>query len=127
MELEVYSEDFTVCKPVTVSDVDLTKGFYFLCRTADELSLVCPTDDVPDDVSDREDGWGCFRISGQLDFSLIGIIYRISGILADKGIGIFVVSTFDTDYVLVKKENLESAIDALKDGGYSIVRTKMKK
>ena len=83
-----------------------------------ERSLVCPTDRVPVATLAREDGWRAFRIEGQLDFSLVGILARISSILAAEEIGIFAVSTFDTDYILVKAENLDRALSALARAGY---------
>ncbi len=66
----------------------------------------------------REDGWRAFRIEGVLDFSLTGILSAISGILAENGIGIFAVSTYNTDYILVKAENLVKALDVLREAGY---------
>ncbi len=90
----------------------------FFARTEDENSLVCPTASVPSEgVLEREDGWLAFRICGQLDFSLIGILSRVSAALADAGVGIFAVSTYDTDYVLFKKEKLNAVRAALSELG----------
>lgn len=122
MELKVMPHDLTVCKVRAVENIDLSKSFYFIGRTDEELSLVCKTEDTPADTTDRDDGWKGFRIQGILDFSLIGILSRLSGILADNGIGIFAVSTYNTDYILVKKENFERAMSVLASAGYSIVR-----
>lgn len=69
---------------------------------------------------ERDDGWKAFRIQGVLDFSLIGILSRISAILAENKIGIFAVSTYNTDYILVKKENYQRALKALETQGYRI-------
>lgn len=86
----------------------------FFARTDAELSLVCPTASVPAAlVTAREDGWRAFRICGQLDFSLIGILSRVSTALAEAGVGIFAVSTYDTDYVLFKKEKLSAVRETL--------------
>jgi len=71
-------------------------------------------------VSAREDGWKGFRIEGILDFSLIGILSKISAILADNKIGIFAVSTYNTDYILVKEGDLERAAQALSKAGYVV-------
>jgi len=120
MELELLDLDFSVCKLADVSDVDLSKQFFFASRTDSEISLVCPTADAPASAISVNDGWKCFRICGTLDFSLIGILSELSTILAEARIGIFAVSTYDTDYILIKKENLESAIEALSSKGYSI-------
>ena len=120
MELKKLSYDLTVCKVKSYADIDFDKQFYFLGKTADEVSLVCPTEDTPTKTIEREDGWNGFRIEGVLDFSLIGILAKISAILAEAKIGIFVVSTFNTDYVLVKQENFAKAAQALSDNGYVI-------
>lgn len=72
-------------------------------------------------VAERDDGWKAFRIQGILDFSLIGILSAISGILAENEIGIFAISTFNTDYILTKAENFQRAIDVLSNAGYVIV------
>ena len=76
---------------------------------------------MPSNVTERDDGWKAFRIQGILDFSWIGILSEISGILAENKIGIFAVSTFNTDYILTKKENYEMAIQVLSDAGYKII------
>ena len=73
------------------------------------------------DTTDCDDGWKGFRIQGVLDFSLIGTLSKISGILADNKIGIFAVSTYNTDYILVKKENFERALEVLASEGYIVV------
>ena len=73
---------------------------------------------------ERDDGWKGFRIQGPLDFSLIGILSKISGILADHKIGIFTVSTYNTDYILVKEENFEHALEVLSSEGYTVVYTR---
>ena len=112
--LEPLAAGFSVCKVADYSDIDLTQPFCFTGATDEEYSLVCPEGLVPHNTTEREDGWRGFRIVGKLDFSLIGILARISGILAEEGIGIFAVSTFNTDYIFTKKENFEKALDALK-------------
>ncbi|MGX8715729.1 MAG: ACT domain-containing protein, partial [Lachnospiraceae bacterium] len=82
--------------------------------------LVCPEALVPGNTIERDDGWKGFRIIGQLDFSLIGILARISKILAEAGIGIFAISTYNTDYILTKEENFEKAMKVLKNAGYEV-------
>ena len=111
----------TVCKVREIKGLDLSHDFYFIGRTDEEISLVCKSEDVPEDTTDREDGWRGFRIQGVLDFSLIGILSKLSAILADNGIGIFAVSTYNTDYILVKEENFARAVKALADEGYEFV------
>lgn len=121
IKLEKLDYAFTICKVKSESDIDLSKEFYFIGKTDEEYSLVCITDDTPDDAVEREDGWKGFRIQGVLDFSMIGILSKISAVLADNRIGIFVVSTFNTDYILVKEENFEKAFNVLSSAGYSII------
>ena len=121
MELKTFDYELTVCKVADPSMIDLGKDFYFIGQTDEELSLVCKTEDTPSETIERDDGWKCFRIQGVLDFSLIGILSKISGILADNSIGIFAVSTYNTDYILVKAENYGKAIEALRKEGYTII------
>ena len=121
MELKKLEYDLTVCKVETITDIDLTTDFFFVGKTDDEISLVCKTEDSPVKTTERDDGWKGFRIQGILDFSLIGILSKLSGILAENNIGIFAVSTFNTDYILVKEENFERALSVLSEEGYTIV------
>ncbi len=121
MQLKKMKCDLTVCKLAATTGIDLSKDLYFIGKTDEEISLVCKTEDTPGNTTDRDDGWKGFRIEGVLDFSLIGILSKISGILADNKIGIFAVSTYNTDYILVKKENFEKALRVLGEAGYEIV------
>lgn len=121
MELKRLDHDFSVCKVTDYSGVDMSQEFCFTGRTDEELSLVCVTESVPENTIEREDGWKGFRIQEVLDFSLIGILAKISGILAENKIGIFVISTYNTDYVLVKEENFETAMEVLAQEGYKVV------
>ena len=120
MVLQKLDHDLTVCKVSSVADLDLNRDFFFIGKTDEEVSLVCLTADVPADTTERDDGWRGFRIQGVLDFSLIGILSKISSILAENKIGIFAVSTYNTDYVLVKEENFGKALDVLSEAGYEI-------
>ena len=95
--------------------------FHFIGRTDEELSLVCRTESTPANTIAREDGWRGFRIEGTLDFSLVGILAKLSSVLAENRIGIFAVSTFNTDYILVKQENFDKAMRVLAASGYNIV------
>ena len=121
MNIKPLNRDFTVCKLTDYSQVNLSAEFCFTGRTDEENSLVCLTENTPDNTIEREDGWRAFRIEGVLDFSLIGILAKIAALLADEKIGILVVSTFNTDYVLVKKENEQRALDRLKQEGYTVI------
>ena len=110
----------TVCKSATTADIDLNAGFYFIGRTDEELSLVCRTEDAPDNTTARDDGWRGFRVQGTLDFGLVGILAGLSAVLAESGVGIFAVSTYDTDYILVKAEDWDRAAEALSRAGYAV-------
>ena len=120
MKLKKLDYDLTICKVKSVDDIDLSKEFYFIGKTEGELSLVCITGNTPENVIERDDGWKGFYIQGVLDFSLVGILSKISEVLANNKIGIFAVSTFNTDYILVKKENFERALEVLALEGYTL-------
>ena len=120
MEIKRMDYNFSVCKVADYSLVKLDSEYSFIGKTDEEKSLVCITEDVPSNVTEREDGWMAFRIQGVLDFSMIGMLSEISGILAENKIGIFVISTYNTDYVLTKKENYQRALDVLNRAGYKI-------
>ena len=113
---------FAVCRfdpqearPAWVSEAD----FSSVTRTAEELSIVCRENLVPEDVM-REAGWACLKVEGPLDFSLTGVLASLAGPLAEAGISIFAVSTFDTDYLLVKAHDLEDAAVALRQAGHTV-------
>ncbi len=97
--------------------------FWTIAQTVDELSLVCPTHQAPSvGILEREDHWIAFRVAGTMEFSLTGIVARISQVLADADIGIFVVSTFDTDYILTANQTVGQAIDAWQQSGIHIIQ-----
>lgn len=121
MKLKKLNFDFSVCKVVDFSQVNLNSEFCFIGRTDEEKSLVCITDDVPANVTERDDGWRAFRIEGTLDFSLIGILSKISSLLAEHKIGIFAVSTYNTDYILTKADNFDKALKVLQGAGYEVI------
>ena len=126
MRIEVLEPEFTVCKVTDYSGVDLEGEFVFTGSTDVERSLVCPTTAVPDNTVSREDGWRAFRIVGQLDFSLVGVLSSVTSALAAEGIPVFAVSTFDTDYVLVRSRDLSDAADALRGSGFEVGDTEMR-
>jgi len=121
MQLEILQNSFAVCKISDLSGVDFSRETCFLGKTDAEISLVCDMDAVPENVLAREDGWRAFRISGMLDFSLVGVLAKISAILAEKRIGIFALSTYNTDYILTKEEDFERAMEALAEAGYGVI------
>lgn len=120
MKLSILPERFTVCKLPEGERMPQEK-WCFTGITHRERSLVCPTAIVPAHTLAREDGWRGFYVDeGTLDFSLIGILAEISRVLAQAKVGIFVVSTFDTDYIFVKEQQLDKAILSLSEAGYEI-------
>ena len=121
MDLKRIEGQLTVCKLKSTAAIDMNKDFYFIGKTDEEISLVCRTEDTPEETLERDDGWRAFRIQGTLDFSLIGILSKISSILAENKIGIFAVSTYNTDYILTKEENFDNAIKVLSDAGYMML------
>ena len=120
--LQPLAPRFAICKVPDYSGLDLSVPFCLTGATDEELSLVCPEEHVPENALVRDDGWRAFRIIGQLDFSLTGILAGIAKVLADERIGIFAVSTFNTDYVLTKEENFDRALSALEAAGYTVRR-----
>jgi uncharacterized protein len=95
--------------------------FYSITKTAGELSVVCPSS-LAMDSERSEPGWSCIQLLGPLDLSLVGILADISAVLAEAGISVFALSTFDTDCFLVKAERLDAAQQALQQSGYTFKR-----
>ena len=120
LRMAALGQEFSICKVADYTQIDLESPFVFTGSTDEEKSLVCPKELVPQNTVERDDGWRALRIIGVLDFSLVGILARISTILAENNIGIFAVSTFNTDYIFVKKCNFDKAIKALEDAGFVI-------
>ncbi len=90
-----------------------------ITRTADELSIVCSEESAPNDVRSAR-GWRCFKIEGPIPFETVGVAAAITKALADAKISVFVVSTYDTDYILVRSDSLDSAVSALKTAGFDL-------
>jgi len=118
MELQKLNCEFTVCKINHIGIVDFSREYVFLSKTSDEISLVCESDYTPSDTISAEPGWKALKISGELDFGMVGVISRISSILADAKISIFVISTYNTDYILLKSEVFDGAVAVLLQNGY---------
>jgi hypothetical protein len=95
-------------------------GFYSVTRTSEELTVVC-REALVAAAKTCESGWRCIRVQGVLDFSEIGIMFSISRTLAEASVSVFVISTYDTDYFLVKEKDLARAIDALKSAGHRVI------
>ena len=123
MEIKKLDYDFSVCKVSDYSLANPEAKFIFTGKTDEENSLVCMTKDVPPNTIQRDDGWKAFRIQGVLDFSLIGILAEIAKLLAEHGISIFALSTYNRDYILVKKEHYQKALGLLENSGYEIIES----
>jgi hypothetical protein len=96
-----------------------TGTFVSITRTVDELSIVCDQQKVPQDVRAERD-WRCFRVAGLLEFSMVGVIASLTGILAAANISVFVVSSFDTDFVMVREADVEKAMNVLRQAGHEV-------
>lgn len=115
-------EIFVVCR--LPSDAPLpewawTSPFTSVTRTADELSIVCLADSLPPDV-DAKDRWICFKLAGPFSFLEVGILASFIDPLAENGVPVFAVSTFDTDYVLIREEYAGAALGALQGAGHEL-------
>ena len=93
--------------------------FYSLSRTPDEISVVCRSE-IEVAAKKSVSGWRCIKVLGPLEFSLTGILAGIADVLARAGISIFAISTYDTDYILVRSENVDAAVQALSRAGYAL-------
>lgn len=122
LTMTLLKESYGVCRlspTVPLPDWATDSPFLSMTRTTDELSVVCLESCIPEGVQCEND-WRILKVEGPLDFSLIGIIARISSILAEAGISLFAISTFDTDYILVKGASIQRAIEALIRSNYDI-------
>jgi hypothetical protein len=121
MERQILDHDFSVCQLAgsTLPD-DLAGDYVFLAKTDNEISLVCLSSAVPSGAVAVEAGWRAFRVAGKLPFDMVGVLAGIAGILAEAGISVFAVSTYDTDYIFMKDKDFAKGMQALQEAGYSI-------
>ena len=124
LQLTVLPYHLSVCICTHMPSDTPDSNLWSVTRTSDELSLVCETDYVPEDVVEREDGWRALVVAGPLDFALVGILAKIAEALASAGVSLFALSTFKTDYVLVKDKSLDTAIEALRCAGCTVSENK---
>ena len=123
LTMKLLKEKYGVCrldKNELLPEWAQKSDFFSITRTSDELSIVCSQKDIPSDIKFEGD-WKILKIEGPLDFSLIGILASISTILAQKEISIFAISTYDTDYILVKNDDMDSALESLINERYEII------
>ena len=122
LTLSVLPNLFAVCRLASdapLPDWATATDFFSITRTTDELSIVCRASQVPPEVQ-SERGWRCLKVNGPLDFSLTGVMVSLAAPLADAAISIFGLATYDTDYLLVKAEDLGRAIHVLTAAGHTI-------
>jgi hypothetical protein len=122
LPLTVMDGTFAICKLAANAPIPAWASggdFCSITRTVEELSVVCQQEAVPEGAA-CERGWRCLRVAGTIPFSAVGILASLTGPLAKAGISLFAVSTFDTDYLLVKEKDLEAALDALRRQGHTI-------
>ena len=121
--LELMKDTFTIHSFPPARDIPqeiYEAPVYFISKTYDELSIVCPSS-IELDSLEKETGWGALEVLGPLGFSLTGILSNISGVLANEKISIFAISTFDTDYILIKQDAMFNAIQSLKRAQYNVL------
>ena len=124
LTMKLLKEKYGVCrlsKDELIPEWVKGSDFYSITKTYDELSIVCSEDCIPSNIKCEND-WRILKVEGPLDFSLIGILSSISSILAQNKISIFAVSTYDTDYILVKNNDLDKAIESLIKERYEVIK-----
>jgi len=122
LELECLSEPMAVCRLGAQDPIPqwaTESPFFSISRTGEELSIVCQQSHVPAGVK-SERGWRCFRVKGPLDFGLNGILASLVTPLAEAKISVFSLSTYDTDYVMIKQQNAEPAITTWLHAGHRV-------
>lgn len=124
LSISVMKDRLAVCRLSpgdVVPDWAAAGGFYSLTRSTDELSIICREENVPHGVKCERD-WRAFRLEGPFDFNMVGVLASVLDPLADAGISILAIGTYDTDYVLVKEGHLERAVVVLSAAGHIIRR-----
>ena len=122
LTLSVLPNTLAICRLGASAPIpNWAANFFSVTRTDDELSIVCPQRDVPTGIQCERD-WRGMKVEGPLDFALTGILAALAAPLAQAGISIFAISTFDTDYVLVKEANLGHAVTVLSQAGHQVLR-----
>lgn len=124
LTMKLLNKKYSVCrldKNDTMPTWALQGDFFSITKTKDELSIVCLQENIPDNIKCEKD-WRILKVEGLLDFSLVGILASISSLMAQQQISIFALSTYDTDYILVKEKNIEAAINTLCENNYSVIK-----
>ena len=124
LTMKLLNEKYSVCrldKDNAIPIWALQGNFFSITKTLDELSIVCLQKNIPNDIRCEKD-WRILKVEGPLDFSLVGILASISSLMAEAQISIFALSTYDTDYILVKENNIDSAISTLIKHNYNVIK-----
>jgi hypothetical protein len=124
LTLFVMDGTFAICRLGSSSPIPawaIAGPLFSITRTADELSILCDQETVPEGIT-CERGWRCLRVAGTMPLSVVGVLASLTTPLAEAGISVFAVSTFDTDYLLVKEADFEKAITVLQKAGHSITK-----
>lgn len=125
LSLSILPETFAVCQLEPDADIPAWAtrgGFFSITRTPEEVSIVCLVDDAPEEVL-TEKAWRGFKVEGPLDFRLTGVLAALATTLADAGVSIFALATYNTDYLLIKEPDMPRAVLALTDEGHQILPT----
>ena len=123
LKFRVISGSFAVCRLAAADPIPswATEGiFTSITRTSEELSIVCPLENVPAEHK-PETPWACLKIEGPFAFSQIGILHAFIRPLVEAGISVFAIATYDTDYVLIQKPSSGKAIEALQNAGHELL------
>ncbi|MBU3113054.1 ACT domain-containing protein [Clostridium lacusfryxellense] len=124
LTMELLKEKYGVCrldKNELIPEWSKDSDFFSITKTLDEISIVCSQDNIPGDVK-CEKNWRVLKVDGPLDFTLVGILSSITNVLAQQGISIFAISTYDTDYILVKDKDVDNAVGSLCSAGYEVIK-----
>lgn len=121
MILKIIEQEFVICKVETLDEINVHDEYCFISKTDEEISLICTTRYTPSRLLDIQRGYRGFRIDQQLDFNSIGIVARITSLLALNEISIVSVGTFNTDYFFIKNAKLGKALDILRANNYDII------
>ena len=121
--LIVLPDTFAVCRLSPAASIPawaMEGEFFSITRTSQELSIVCRQAAVPEGIQCERD-WRCLQLAGQIPFSVVGVVAGLTVPLAEAGIGVFVLSTYDTDYLLAKQKDWTAALDVLRRQGYTVI------
>jgi hypothetical protein len=125
LSLHLLPGNLAVCRLAPdspVPDWAMHGSFCSVTRTAEEVSVVCSEDAVPENTR-AEGGWRALKVEGPLDFAITGVLAGLTKPLAEAGVSVFVISTYDTDYLLVRSRDIASAVAALRTAGHNVANT----